>query len=185
MVSRVLASDTASVSCAVRSADVGCGPGLVTEYLASELKLSVFGIDLSPRMVGLARKAFPELRFEVGSMSALDVADGALAGVVAWYSTHHVPFEAKAGVFAEFCRVLAPGGQLLIGTHLSDPEQHTKATQAYGGIPVSYESFLQPSHDLVESVRGAGLDIVATLVEAREDDDRRGYGCLLARKPAG
>lgn len=166
-------------------ADVGCGPGLITGYLASELGLSVFGIDLSPRMVELARSAFPELRFEVGSMSALDVADGSLAGVVAWYSTHHVPFEAKAGVFAEFCRVLAPGGHLLVGTHVSDPEQHIKATQGYGGIPVSYESFLQPSDRLAELVRSVGLDIVATLVEAREDDSRRGYGCLVARKPAG
>ncbi len=33
--------------------------------------LDVFGVDLSPVMIGLAREAYPDLRFEVGSMDAL------------------------------------------------------------------------------------------------------------------
>ncbi|WP_433272844.1 methyltransferase domain-containing protein [Actinosynnema sp. CS-041913] len=50
-------------------ADVGCGSGRVTAHLAG-LGLSVFGIDLSPRMVAAARRAYPGLRFSVGSMTA-------------------------------------------------------------------------------------------------------------------
>jgi hypothetical protein len=33
-------------------------------------------------MIELARKANPDLRFEVGSTAALDIADGALGGVL-------------------------------------------------------------------------------------------------------
>jgi ubiquinone/menaquinone biosynthesis C-methylase UbiE len=44
--------------------------------------VSAFGIDLSPGMVEIARKKNPELRFEVGSMTALELADGGLGGVV-------------------------------------------------------------------------------------------------------
>src|SRR5438067_10089431 len=43
-------------------ADIGCGPGHVTAYLAS-LGLSAFGIDLSPRMIANARRIHPDLRF--------------------------------------------------------------------------------------------------------------------------
>jgi trans-aconitate methyltransferase len=36
-------------------ADVGCGPGNVTAHLHT-LGLTAFGVDLSPEMVGLARR---------------------------------------------------------------------------------------------------------------------------------
>src|SRR5262245_7832575 len=55
-------------------ADLGCGPGLLTAYPAG-LGLPAFGIDLSPAMVALARRAYPRLRFTVGSMTALDLDD--------------------------------------------------------------------------------------------------------------
>ena len=71
-------------------ADVGCGTGRVTAHLSS-LGLQAFGIDLSPGMIATARRSHPGLRFEVGSMLALDLPDGALGGLLAWYSTIHVP----------------------------------------------------------------------------------------------
>ena len=66
-------------------ADLGCGPGQVTAHLAG-LGLSTFGIDLSPKMIMMARQAYPELRYAVGSMTALGLGDGALGGILAWYS---------------------------------------------------------------------------------------------------
>jgi trans-aconitate methyltransferase len=43
-------------------ADLGCGPGHVTAHLDG-LGLSVFGVDLSPGMVEVARRTYPGLRF--------------------------------------------------------------------------------------------------------------------------
>lgn len=51
-------------------ADLGCGPGKVTAHLA-ELGVPAFGVDLSPKMIELARQAHPGLHFEVGSMTSL------------------------------------------------------------------------------------------------------------------
>ena len=82
-------------------ADLGCGPGRITAHLAA-LGLDVHGIDLSPSMVGVARRSYPELRFAEGSMSDLDLADGALGGIVAWYSVIHTPTERLPEMFAEF-----------------------------------------------------------------------------------
>jgi SAM-dependent methyltransferase len=80
----------------------------VTE--AGYLRVDVFGIDLSPAMIALARLRYPGLRFEVGSMSGLDIPDGSLGGVLASSSIIHLPWERRADVFSEFHRVLAPGG---------------------------------------------------------------------------
>lgn len=94
-------------------ADLGCGPGHVTALLHS-LGLTASGVDLSAEMIAIARKAHPELRFEEGSMTALPLDDGELGGILARYSIIHTPPERLPEVFAEFHRVLAPGGHLLL-----------------------------------------------------------------------
>jgi SAM-dependent methyltransferase len=104
-------------------ADLGCGPGRVTAHLHS-LGVDAFGVDLSPAMVDVARRTYPALRFETGSMAALDIADGALSGIVAWYSVIHTPPEQLPGIFAEFHRVLAPGGQLLLAFQTGNGPVH-------------------------------------------------------------
>ncbi len=53
--------------------DLGCGTGRVTAHLRG-LGADVFGVDLSPGMIAVAREAYPGLRFDVGSMAALDLA---------------------------------------------------------------------------------------------------------------
>ncbi|MFF5855844.1 class I SAM-dependent methyltransferase [Streptomyces sp. NPDC012751] len=100
-------------------ADLGCGPGDVTAYLAG-LGLSVFGLDLSDAMVAIARREHPGLRFEQGSMRELSTGDGSLAGVVSWYSSIHTPVDELPDLFAEFHRVLAPGGRLLLAFQVGD-----------------------------------------------------------------
>ena len=42
-------------------ADVGCGPGYVTRHL-HDAGVDVFGIDLSPEMITIARRDRPTLR---------------------------------------------------------------------------------------------------------------------------
>jgi SAM-dependent methyltransferase len=166
-------------------ADLGCGPGRLTDYLAG-FGVAAFGIDASPKMIELAREAYPTLRFEVGSMTALDLGDSELGGVLAWYSTHHTPPELLPVLFAEFARTLAPGGHLLLGGHVGEGE-HVRPTQAYGGNPVSYESFFVPPDHIATLLREAGLMVTAKLLQEREKRGPKGetrqYVCLLAQKP--
>jgi SAM-dependent methyltransferase len=162
-------------------ADLGCGPGVVTAYVAA-MGVPIFGIDLSPRMIGLARQAYPHLRFTEGSMTALELGDEELGGILAFYSTHHTPPEHLPSVFAEFHRTLAPGGHLLLGTHLGDGE-HLRPTQAYGGHPVSYDSHLLPEEYLAELLGAAGFTITTRLLQEPGENSKRRQGCFLATKP--
>ena len=123
--------------------DAGCGTGLITAYLADR-GVPITGIDLSPGMIEVARRANPGLEFQVGSMTALPFPDDALAGVVSWWSIVHTPQEQLPAVLAEFARVLAPGGQLLLGFHVGDGSRHL--ARAYGH-DTDYEVHLvQPQH---------------------------------------
>jgi SAM-dependent methyltransferase len=114
-------------------ADVGCGPGRITAHLR-RLGVDAFGIDLSPGMIEVARREHPGLRFDLGSMTDLALADASVAGLVAWYSLIHVPDDEVSPVFAHFRRVLRPGGPLLLGFHVGDESQ--LKTQGYGGQPM-------------------------------------------------
>ncbi|MEV6175421.1 class I SAM-dependent methyltransferase [Streptomyces sp. NPDC051954] len=164
-------------------ADVGCGPGKVTAYLAG-LGVPVFGVDLSPRMVELAREAYPGMRFDVGSMTALEVQDGGLGGILAYYSTHHTPPEVLPVVFGEFSRTLAPGGHLMTAGYVGDGER-VRPGRAYGGHPVSYESYLEPADRLAEMLEQAGLVVTARLVQAPGQGAKRTVASFLARKTGG
>lgn len=97
--------------------DVGCGSaGHVTRYLADR-GVNAAGVDLSPGVIETARRYQPELKFEVADMRELPAADGSLAGIIAFYSVIHLPAGQVPFALAEFRRVLAPAGVLLIAMH--------------------------------------------------------------------
>lgn len=161
--------------------DLGCGPGRLTGHLAS-LGLDVFGIDLSPEMVAVARQMCPGPRFEVGSMAALDLEDESLAGAVVWYSTVHTPVEELPVYFEEFHRVLAPGGHLLMAFKAGDG--HVHLSQAYGH-ELDLDVYRFPPERVAQLLSEAGFVEVARLV--REGDgatEKTPQGYLLVRRPA-
>ncbi|MFI1165459.1 class I SAM-dependent methyltransferase [Streptomyces sp. NPDC020801] len=163
----------------VRVADLGCGLGRVTAHLAGP-GLDVFGVDLSSAMVGLARRAHPQLSFTQGSMTALPFGDGTLGGILAWYSTRHTPPERLRAVFAEFARTLAPGGHLLWGCHAGD--ENLRPGRGYGH-PVSCRWYLRSVERVAEVLGRAGPVVTARLVQEPGGRLARPHACLVARKP--
>ena len=164
-------------------ADIGCGTGRVAAYL-STLGLDVSGIDLSPGMIAVARRSHPGLRFEVGSMLALDLPDGSLGGVLAYYSTIHVPDERLPEAFAEFRRVLAPAGYLLLAFQAGDEPLRPTAVL---GHPVSLEFHRRQPERVAELLSRAGLVVRARMLREPDDEgdfpERTPQAFVLARKP--
>lgn len=165
-------------------ADIGCGPGSVTAHL-NMLGSTAFGIDVSPEMVAQARRAYPGLRFEVGSMLALDVRDGCLGGITAWYSIIHIPDEQLPLAFKEFYRVLIPGGYLLAAFQAGSTVEHVRDLS---GNAVSLDFHRRQPDQVADLLGQAGLEIRARVL--REPDDtgefpeRSQQAYLLARRPA-
>jgi len=157
-------------------ADIGCGPGRVTDHL-SRLGLSIEGVDLSPRMVAVAREEHPSLAFSVGSMERLAFADRSLAGIVAWYSIIHIPGERLPGVLAEFARVLTPGGQLLLAFQVGDEPRHI----AHGyGHDVSMDAYRLPVARIEALLADVGLTVRARLVREPDTEERTPQAFVIA-----
>jgi len=160
--------------------DVGCGPGYWTAHLNS-LGLNAFGVDLSPAMVAFARRTYPALRFDEGSMTALDLADGSVAGVTAFYSTIHIPTWSLGGVFAGFWRVLRPGGHVLLAFQRGDEHRHR--TESFGR-KISLDYYLREPEVVASLLTAAGFEPVAQLTrEPTPPDEKVPRAFLLMRKP--
>jgi hypothetical protein len=130
---------------------------------------------------------YPHLRFDEGSIMALDLPERSLGGIVAWHSIIHTPPERLPLAFAEFSRVLSPGGHLLLAFQVGS-NQRVRLEQAYGH-QVSYDAFrLCPDHvtDLlgqaqrgVAGIRrpaGASRTSTRSTASASATGDRGGLG---------
>lgn len=156
-------------------AELGCGPGYLTAHLR-DLGLDVFGVDLSPAMIDIARETYPDLRFEVGSMDALDLADGELNGVVSWYSVIHTPPQSVPSFFAEFRRVLAPEGHLLLAFFESEGDPLTEFDHR---VTTAYR---WPIDELAGLAGEAGFVEAGRMQREPYEGERFGHGRLLMRK---
>jgi SAM-dependent methyltransferase len=162
-------------------ADIGCGPGHVARYL-SERGVRTIGIDLSPGMIERARLIHPRLEFRVGDMRSLDLPDGALAAIVAFYSLIHIEESEMPATLRELQRGLEPGGALLVAFHVGDQTLHL---DELWGHAVSLDfRFLAPVR-MIGLLEEAGFRVLEKTErepygEAIEHQSRRCY--LFARK---
>ncbi len=161
--------------------DVGCGPGRIAGHLAAA-GLDVAGVDLSPAMVAIARREHPRLRFDVGSMTDLDVAPASLAGLLAWYSLIHVPDDAVPDVLTRFARAVRPGGVLLLAFQTGDEVVHR--TRSRLGPEVDLHFHLRRPDAVAALVGDAGFDVVMTSERAplETENETTGQCYLLARR---
>lgn len=144
-------------------ADVGCGPGHVTRFLAARHP-DVIGVDLSPGMITVARERAPELALAVGSMLELPVGAGAWAGAVALYSIIHLTAEERATACRELARVVRPGGWLLVSFHVDSAEFATGEVNhltSWFGESVELDGFFLDSAEVASELESAGWTVTA------------------------
>ena len=147
-----------------RALDAACGTGRHAGHLAG-LGHDTIGVDASPAMLRVARERFPAVDFKVGRLATLPVEDDVIDVVTCALALCHVPD--LGPVFAEFARVLRPGGTLIV----SDPHPTSAHFGGVAGFPDRdqapengfrlpfVENVAHPVHTYVNAAVGAGLRI--------------------------
>lgn len=93
--------------------DVGCGTGILSTRIADELTpAAVHGCDMSEGMLAKARARSGAVQWMRAPAEALPFDDASIDAVISTNAFHF--FDQPAAV-AEFHRVLAPGGLMMIG----------------------------------------------------------------------
>ncbi|WP_233513435.1 class I SAM-dependent methyltransferase [Micromonospora craterilacus] len=162
-----------------RVLDAGCGAGRMSRYL-TERGCQVQGVDLSPRMVAMARRDHRDLVFTVGSLTGLPYPDDQFAGVLLWYSTIHTPPAGQARIFAEATRVLRPGGHLLVGFQSGTGERDLARAYRQFGHEIELQRHLYTADQVAAQLQAAGLREVCRLVRRAQGTEKDDQAFLLA-----
>ena len=164
-------------------ADVGCGPGQITAFLA-EAGADVTGFDLSPGMIRQALDRFPDLNFEVGDLTRLlrPRTAGGWSAITAWYALVHLAASELPDAMAALTRVLVPGGVLALALHCGPDVQHVSE---FFGAQVDLDFVFHDSGQVLAAVAAAGLTEVEWYLRGPYDGveiaTQRLY--VLARRP--
>jgi ubiquinone/menaquinone biosynthesis C-methylase UbiE len=160
-------------------ADLGCGPGHVSAWLASH-GVTAVGIDLSEGMIAVGRREYPEVEFRQGDFLALPASNAEFGAVVALYSIIHLEPAELGRAFEEIHRVLRPSGLVLVAFHIGSEVRHT--AEWWGqAVDVDFRFFEPP--DIVEALEADGFAVEVRLERTsyrEEIETRRAY--LLARR---
>jgi len=130
--------EDASVSAGMLVLDVACGPGYVSAA-AKKLGAVPTGTDFTEKMLAIAKRMFPGIRFTQGDAHCLPFEDDSFDRVLMNFGLLHISHPEKA--CAEACRVLKPGGKFGF-TVWAGPEQNpgarivNDAIEAYADLNV-------------------------------------------------
>ncbi|MEV6521095.1 class I SAM-dependent methyltransferase [Longispora sp. NPDC051575] len=139
--------------------DAACGTGRHAAHLVAGGH-RVTGVDSTDAMLDVARAKLPGAEFLLGDLHALPLPDDHVDLVVCGLALAHVPD--LAPVFAEFVRVLRPGGHLV----LSDARGYVPGGRHYpvvferpDGEPGYIPSWIHPTSRYLEVALALGLRV--------------------------
>ena len=101
-----------------RVLDAACGEGYGSALLANEAQ-SVIGVDVDPAVVAAASRRYgasANLQFRAASVTKLPLADASVDVVVSFETIEHLEANDQPVMLAEFDRVLAPDGLLVLSS---------------------------------------------------------------------
>lgn len=148
--------DAAQIRPGTSVLDVACGPGLACKA-AQERGADAVGIDLSPRMIEIARRLLPNTPFHVGDVEKLPFPAASFGAVVCNFGLGHFP-RPEASV-AECLRVVTPGGVLAFAWWDDLQRQRLQAIfrEALTDANVRPSSNIPVGHDMFRFSDGSNL----------------------------
>lgn len=160
-------------------ADVGCGTGRLAPYLSSQ-GLTPHGVDLSPEMIRVARRDYPEHRFQLSDLRALPFDDDSMAGAVGWYSLMYLAPEERSGAFDELARVVKPGGYLVTAFKSGD-DQLRRAGRTLN-LGIEFDIYWLSLAEMERRVAEAGFKVVFWGGRPAEPDELQPQSYLIAQR---
>ena len=138
-----------------RVLEVGCGWGELAEWIAREADTEVVAVDLSPRMVELAKHRGVDAR--LGDVQQLPFEDGEFDVAVAAWMLYHVPDRERA--IAELARVLRPGGRLVAATNSLTHLQELRELVGSGPSTIAFSRETGEEQLLAQFPRVTRIDV--------------------------
>ena len=94
--------------------DIGCGGGLPADAYLVDHGFQVHGLDISSRMIEIARENVPTATYDIADMTELHPDQFAVDGILSLYAIFHTRRERHGELLETFASFLSPGRAMLI-----------------------------------------------------------------------
>jgi ubiquinone/menaquinone biosynthesis C-methylase UbiE len=143
-----------------RVADLGCGSGVFTDALQRR-GYRCAGVDLSSKLIAIARNKFPNIEFIEGDVEQLPFADGSFNGVLLSGLIHHLPDPSRCA--GEVSRILLPGGKFVaFDPNRMNPFMYIyrdRSSPFYSSLGVTDNERPVLAHEVAADFRSAGFTV--------------------------
>ena len=104
--------------------DIGCGPGNITRYLLSKRPdFDVFGIDIAPNMIELARNNNPAADFSVMDCRQINSLDKKYDGIICGFCLPYLSLQESNELILNAYNLLNNNGLLYLSFVEGDPKK--------------------------------------------------------------
>lgn len=104
--------------------EIGCGPGNITKYLLTKRPdFEIFGIDIAPNMIELAKQNNPTAKFEVMDSRAISTLEEKFDGIVVGFCLPYLSPKDTTELIANAYNLLHEKGLLYLSFVEGEPEK--------------------------------------------------------------
>ena len=131
--------------------DIGCGPGNITKYLLKKRPgYNVLGIDISPKMIEVARLNNPSAKFSVMDCRDIDKLQDKYDGIIAGFYLPYLSQKESKELIKSSCNLLNQKGLLYLSFVEGDPVNSGFKIGKEGRVFFNYYELEELKKHLVE-----------------------------------
>lgn len=104
--------------------EIGCGPGNITQYILNKRPdFEIFGIDIAPKMIELARINNPSANFKVMDSRKINELNARYDGIISGFCLPYLSQKECKDLISNCYNLLNKGGVLYLSFVEGDPNQ--------------------------------------------------------------
>ena len=134
--------------------DAGCGVGTPVSKFLAKRRFTVTGVDISKKLIDLAKQNVPEASFYQKNILTLDFPNDSFDGIICVYTLWHIPRTDHSSIINNFNRMLKDGGILVLNTGIFESDGMSK----FFGEPMLWSN--NSPQETLAFVKGSGLEIL-------------------------
>ena len=166
--------------------DLGCGAGVIAEYISDKTGAVVTGLDYADPAIAEARERTKgkqsQLTFVAGDMNALDLAEGSFDAIISLDTLYWVADLTET--MGQLTKLLKPGGQMGIFMMRDIPEGRTAREYSADEMPLGQSlndlGIQFDAHDYVIQQAAFWHRIYAAAKDLKGEFDNEGNGFIAA-----
>ena len=139
--------------------EIGCGPGNITRYLLSKRpNFDIFGIDIAPRMIELARENNPTAHFATMDCRDIQEIDSKFDGLIGGFCLPYLSQSESKELLHHSYHLLREGGVLYLSFVEGDPEKSDFKQGSGGRVYFNYHDL----HNISAHLTALGFELLKT-----------------------